>query len=234
MSFVKRKVKKFLRVLQRRSAHLKVRIRVSKSWYGNEYGGFYVCPLHLNANSIVYSFGIGEDISFDREIIRRHGCQVFGFDPTPRVADWLQGQAIPNEFRFMPIGIGTTCGSLDFYLPKNPANVSGSFVLQDNVDKSRIVRVDMNSFAVIADKLGHQRIDVLKMDIEGIEYDVLPSILGAPVRISQVLVEFHDRFFPNGREKTKHSISLLQQHGFELFGVSDSFEELSFVNVKDE
>jgi len=39
-----------------------------KTWYGSPYGGFYVDPTLLDENSVVYSFGIGEDISFDLDI----------------------------------------------------------------------------------------------------------------------------------------------------------------------
>jgi hypothetical protein len=46
------------------------------------YGAFYVNTEKLDSNSIVYSFGLGADISFDKELIRRFNLSVFGFDPT--------------------------------------------------------------------------------------------------------------------------------------------------------
>src|SRR5690554_1691728 len=39
-------------------------------------------------------------------------------------------------------------------------------------------------------QLGHKHIDVLKMDIEGAEYDVIENILSAQLPITQILIEF--------------------------------------------
>lgn len=88
----------------------------------------------------------------------------------------------------------------------------------------------MRSFADILRELGHDRIDVLKMDIEGSEYEVIPTILDAGVEIGQILVEIHERYFPDGREKTRKMLNLLNDNGFLVFGVSDSLEEISLIN----
>ena len=50
-------------------AFIDVEEKRPKEWYGNGYGGFYVDPSLVPDNAIVYSFGIGEDISFDKAII---------------------------------------------------------------------------------------------------------------------------------------------------------------------
>ena len=47
-------------------AFIDVEEKRAKEWYGNGYGGFYVDPSLVPENAIVYSFGIGEDISFDK------------------------------------------------------------------------------------------------------------------------------------------------------------------------
>src|SRR5690606_25746429 len=51
---------------------------------GTRYGGWYVPSDLLNAQSICYCIGAGEDISFDIELINRFDCHVYTFDPTPR------------------------------------------------------------------------------------------------------------------------------------------------------
>jgi hypothetical protein len=72
------------------------------------------------------------------------------------------------------------------------------------------------------------------MDIEGSEYDVIENILTmtTDIQVNQILIEFPDRFFENGRNKTLNSIKLLKSHGFEIFAVSSSNEEVSFINKK--
>jgi Methyltransferase FkbM domain len=63
---------------------------------------------------------------------------------------------------------------------------------------------------------GHHAIDLLKIDIEGFEYEVLESCLAERIPIKQICVEFHD-FFPDiPKIKTTNMIRALQFHGFDL------------------
>ena len=34
---------------------------------------------------MVYSVGLGQDISWDKALIEKYRCEVYGFDPTPKV-----------------------------------------------------------------------------------------------------------------------------------------------------
>lgn len=213
--------------------HLRNTVSINKKWYGNKYGGFYVCPDIINDNSIVYSFGIGEDISFDIKMIDEHKCDVFAFDPTPKSVKWVkQYKSMPSKFNFFDYGLADRSGPFDFFLPKNTEYVSGSFVIQDCVDATNRVQVEMKSFKDIIKILGHNKVDVLKMDIEGAEYKVLDSILSSPILINQILIEFHDRLFIDGKCKTIDAIKRLNNCGYEIFGVSDSFQEVSFINKR--
>jgi FkbM family methyltransferase len=209
--------------------HLKKSIDCNSMWYGNHYGGFYICPDLLNKNSIVYSFGIGEDISFDKTILKNHSCKVFGFDPTPKSIDWIAQQNLPKSFSFIPIGIGTQTEITHFYLPLNDNYVSGSTVNHNNVTENRAVKVQMKSLRDIINELNHKYIDILKMDIEGSEYAVLENILNTDINIAQMLIEFHDRFFRDGVQKSKKIVKMMRKKGYEIFAVSDSFEEISFI-----
>jgi hypothetical protein len=110
--------------------------------------------------------------------------------------------------------------------------VSGSFITQDNVSQEQVIQVQMRSLEDIITQLGHQQVDILKMDIEGAEYQVLESVLKNSSVINQILIEFHDRFFKDGKQRTIYAINKLKEHGFEIFGVSDSLEEISFINKR--
>lgn len=233
MSYIKTKLRKLFMVVGGQVGHLKPTVYVNKKWYGNSYGGFYVCQDFIGSNSIIYSFGIGEDISFDMELIKNHNSSVFAFDPTPKSINWVnQHEQLPANFSFFEYGLADRSGTVNFFLPKNSEHVSGSYVMQDHVDESKMIPVSMKSFSDIAEKLGHKHVNVLKIDIEGAEYNVLDSILNASVETDQILIEFHDRLFFNGKSKTIDAINKLKEHGYEIFGVSDSFQEISFINKK--
>lgn len=229
---IKLKLKRIYLLATGKVSHFKKKVDQNHVWYGGKHAGFFVCPDVLNEHSIVYSFGIGENISFDKTLIENHQCSVFAFDPTPKSINWLKNQELPSNFKYFDYGIANKSGLVDFYLPKNPDFVSGSLVAQDNVDSSDKVSVKMKSIQDIITELGHSHIDVLKMDIEGSEYDVIDTILETDVAIDQILIEFHDRFFEDGVKKSKDAVQKLNAHGFEVFAVSDNFEEVSFINTR--
>ena len=57
----------------------------------------------------------------------------------------------------------------------------------------------------------------------------MKTTIDAKIAITQLTVEFHDRFFENGNLKTKHTIDKLKMNGYEIFAISDSLEEISFI-----
>lgn len=226
---LKIKLKKFLRRLSGRVAHLSPKVERRNTWCGSDYGGFYVSEPDLSDTPLIYSFGIGEDISFDRFLIDRFDSTVFGFDPTPRAQQWLTSQDLPTEFNFRPYGIAPESGVFEFNLPKNKSHVSGSLLPHHAVDRQNSLKVSMKSFGDICDELGHSEIDIVKMDIEGSEYEVLPTIVKSEISVRQILVEFHDRFWNDSPPKSREACKILADYGYEIFAVSDSFQEVSFV-----
>jgi FkbM family methyltransferase len=212
-------------------SHLKPAVEVRCKWYGTSYGGFYIIPGLLNKSSVIYSFGTGRDISFDMACIRRHGSEVHAFDPTPKSIEWIKSRKLPEIFHFHPYGISASgTGPADFYLPANPRGVSGSMAKHREVDTENSVRVMMKTFDDITRELNHTHIDVLKMDIEGSEYEVIDAILDSPVTIDQILVEFHDRNFEQAEPRSKETVKKLSEKDYFGFGCSLSYEEISFVH----
>jgi len=175
---------------------------------GSAYGGWTIYPLGLNKNSIVYSLGIGEDISFDLALIERFGCQVFAFDPTPRSIEWLKTQDLPEQFRWYKIGIADYDGEAEFYPPENPNHISHTILYRPQAHGKAIV-VKVNRLQTILKKLGHNHINILKMDIEGAEYSVIKDMFSTNIRPEQILVEYHHFFKNVSTFKTIQATTLL-------------------------
>ncbi|TDX01733.1 FkbM family methyltransferase [Dinghuibacter silviterrae] len=226
-----RKLKRTLAVFAGQITPIKTEVSIPHEWYGNAYGGFFVHPDLLNDRSVVYSFGIGEDVSFDLTMIEKHGCNVYGFDPTPKSIEWVKRQTLPPQFIFNPYGINAETGFVQFNLPRNKEYVSGSIEKHKGVDESEPILVPMKSFTDITRELGHQHVDLVKIDIEGTEYEIIDHILSSPVSIGQILIELHERFFRDGTAKTGKLLETLKRHSYAVFGVSETFEEVSFIKI---
>jgi len=232
MTNFKDKLSTIKKIITGQEPYIGKQASVKTKWFGNRFAGFYVATEQLNSSSIVYSFGVGEDISFDQELIAASGCTVFGFDPTPKSIDFIKSKgSIPN-YSFTPIGLYKHDGSISFYLPANPNHVSCT-VINRSENEEALVKVDVpvKKFSSIVAELGHKKIDVLKMDIEGSEYEVLDDVLSTPVVIPQILIEFHHRFAEVGKEKTIEAIAKLKRAGYKVAKVSDTNEEVTFVKM---
>jgi FkbM family methyltransferase len=201
-------------------------------WLGNADARWCVCPRDLSASSIVYSFGVGEDISFDLALIERYGLRVDAFDPTARSIEWLRNQTVPREFSFHAYGIADFDGNCLFLPPENPAHVSHTIVARESSRPA--IEVPVHRLGTVMKILGHQQISLLKMDIEGAEYGVVADMLACGIPVKQLLVEFHHRWPHIGVEKTKQAIRALNEAGYRIFSVSPSGEEYSFQRVVED
>lgn len=92
------------------------------------------------------------------------------------------------------------------------------------------VKSPVRTLSTLANTLGTERIDVLKMDIEGAEYTVLPAVIASPIRIAQILVEFHHRAGIESLDATIKWVRQLREAGFQLFHVSETSSEFSFLH----
>jgi len=226
------KIKYWIKILIRKEIIVWPQIELETSWFGNKHAGFFVDTKLLNSKSIMYSFGVGEDISFDEKLINSYNCTVYAFDPTPKTINFIASKTqISPKFIFHPYGIHSNDGEILFYLPSNPNHVSGttSKIRNDKNREGKTVVVPMKKFSTIIKELGHEKIEILKLDIEGSEYDVLDDILESDVEINQILIEFHHRFASFGITQTKNAIEKLNTHGYKIAAISDQYEEYTFL-----
>jgi len=211
---------------------LSIDTRVPHERFGSDYGGWNVVTSAIDANSVVYSFGVGEDATFDLELIRRFGVTIHAFDPTPRSIAWVEKQRLPKEFVLHKYGLAAVDGNATFYPPENPDHVSHS-MLEKSVTNARAVTFPVKCLRTIMKELGHETIDVLKLDIEGAEYEVLESLIDDAIRPRQFLVEFHHRFTDAGIGTTRQAVRALKKQGYGLFSVSRSVEEFCFIRRQE-
>lgn len=194
---------------------------------GDAGASFTVDPTNLTNESVVYSFGVGFNISFDRELIEKYGVKIYSFDPTPKSINWLKQQIIPNGFAFENIGIANYDGYADLFLPKNEHYVSGTIISGTNGSKK--ISIPVQRLKTIMGRFGHHKIDLLKMDIEGAEYGVIDDIIENKILVEQIVVEFHHRFKGISMWATHRATNKLRKAGYKLFSVSLTKEEYSFI-----
>lgn len=221
-----RTLKRFGRALCGKDLWQFRQVRAETLSLGNRNAAWNIRRSRLPHDAVIYSFGVGEDISFDLALIERFGVSVHAFDPTPRSIAWIQQQNLPTELVFHPFGVGAVDGTCKFCPPRNPQHVSHSLVLRDTPWPT--IDVPIYRLSTICRMLGHRRIDLLKMDIEGAEYEVIGDLLNSGIHASQLLIEFHHRWPEIGCAKTREIVRRLNQAGYQIFHVSPGGDEYSF------
>ena len=230
-------VKKALRgrkVLIGKDFYQRRQVKCSRQTFGNRFADWTFCPDHLLEDSVVYSFGVGEDISFDLELMEHFRLRVHAFDPSPRSIKWIGTQPEKDGFHFYPYGLAGNDGNLSFSEPGDPGIHSLKLTrsLSGQEEAGYTLELPVQRLRTIMERLGHKKIDLLKMDIEGAEYEVIEDIIGSAVPITQLLIEFHHRFDHIGIGKTRGAISNLNEAGYRIFHVSSSGEEISFIKTR--
>lgn len=126
------------------------------------------------------------------------------------------------------MGIADYDGEAKFYSPENPNYISHT-ILNRSQTHDRAIVVKVNKLQTILRELGHDHVNVLKMDIEGAEYNVLKDMISTNIRPEQILVEFHHFFEDVSTLKSIQTTILLWSNGYKIFSVSDRGYEYSFI-----
>jgi FkbM family methyltransferase len=179
---------------------------------GSKYGGYSVPKGVLDENSIVYSFGLGEDATFDIGLSEMYGCDVYIFDPTPRSRIFYeQNIKDNNKLKYYELGLWDKDTEVRFYEPTDKTHVSHSIGNLQNTEQFFTGKV--KRLKTIMEMLGHTKIDMLKLDIEGAEYEVIPDMAISMILPGIIGVEFHyrkDIVSPDGM------VAILKYIGYDL------------------
>ena len=182
---------------------------------GSKYGGWSFLNLKNLKNGNIISAGLGEDASFDIEIAKKYDCNIIFIDPTPRAIDHFnllrnnlgkkKTMDYPSNSGKMPLEsynleninsnkifliekalADKNNEILKFFKPKNSNFVSHSAVIKKS---NEFVEVKSINLTEVIKKYNINKINILKMDIEGSEISVLKSMIISNIFPDQICVE---------------------------------------------
>jgi hypothetical protein len=129
------------------------------------------------------------------------------------------------------MGLADRGGFVRFAPTKSANTISWTMVESGQAD-GRSVEVPVRQFSGIMQDLGHSHIDLLKMDIEGAEYSVIPDILASGLDVRQIVLECHPRFIDDGWHRTRDLLQRMSEHGYGLFHVTFGSSEFSLIKIR--
>lgn len=141
---------------------------------------------------------------------------VISFEPNIRTFQVLELNAnLANNITTYNFGISNT--EREAVLNINPSNIGGSYLSESASSTSQVVKLRRLD-SVISDD---QRITMIKIDVEGHEYEALTGARNVIERNKPlILFEQHKTDFHNGKSRV---IELLRGYGYTNFGIIERY-----------
>jgi FkbM family methyltransferase len=182
---------------------------------GSKPGGWMIPSGLLGRSWLCYCGGIGGDISFDLELTSRYDATVRAFDPVAHyVEDGIEKAAGEPRFSAYQAAIALEDGPLRMQVTHHER--SHSVGVPGLYDGANYVQLPGRSLPSLMEELGDRQVDLLKLDLEGAEYALIPELdlRGLGVKI------FSTQLHHSGSVREARSlVARLSSDGYELVGI---------------
>jgi len=157
-------------------------------WFGDKGDETLRLDYPLSQGSIVLDVG-GYHGDFAAAVYERYGCKVYIFEPVPefyqKCVTRFQGS---QKIVCLNYGLSSVDDWLDIGMAENASSFASPYA------NGAVQRVQVRSVVECIRELGINRIDLMKINIEGGEFDVVPAIIesGDIRKVQYLQVQFHN------------------------------------------
>ncbi|MCK5175408.1 MAG: FkbM family methyltransferase [Planctomycetes bacterium] len=176
-----------------RKRNRSIRKQRVQAWYDMNGGKPFCLDYDLRADSVAFDLG-GYKGDWTFAVFEKYGCRVHCFEPVRRFADEIEKRFAGNSSIYVHrFGLAEADKKIGISLAENS---SSAFKGKRQEDISLVRAADFIAGQSIS------RIDLMKINIEGGEYDLLEHLIDSGVigAIADVQVQFHD-FVPHAEKR---------------------------------
>jgi FkbM family methyltransferase len=194
-------------------------LRMNNAFVDNKYKQIFY---NIKEESICFDCGM--HIGLISDIFLQMGAVVHAFEPNRHLFEMLKYKYKNAEnITLNNAAVSDQSGELDFYTTGSEngnylAALQGSSVYSVEVlpqdCKYKVKAIDLCEYIREHIASQNKRIYILKLDIEGAEFDILPKLIetGMYKYADYIFVEEHARFFDNGDERLSNVKSLIKEN----------------------
>ncbi len=180
-----------------------------KRWFLEQADGSLRLDYSLDKNSVVFDVG-GYEGSWASDIYQKFESNIFIFEPVPDFANDIKTRFCNNKkVQVLAYGLSDKNEKLSISLGGD----NSSFYINS---KSKVVSAEICEFSdELLTSLGVKQIDLMKINIEGGEYDLLEHMIknNTIKLVKNIQIQFHN-FVPNAierRNKLRLQLALTHQ-----------------------
>lgn len=185
---------------------------------GTYYGAWVVPTAQIEDGWICYCIGTGADISFELELLKRWRVQVRSFDAVLHFVEHLRETVGARP--------GLTIEQAALALRDGPIRMQVSHVaVSRSVSATGLYDSDVyeeapgRTLPSLMAQYGDERADLLKIDIEGLEYELVPTLDLEKLGVKVLCIQLHH---PVGIRGAKELVALLDRRGYEFVATRPS------------
>jgi FkbM family methyltransferase len=192
---------------------------------GTEYGSYVVPVEQIEHGWVCYCIGTGADISFELSLIKMRNVRVRSFEAVEKLADYSRvlGAGEPR-LTVEHAALALEDGPLRVQVSDVP--VSQSVSAAELYSGDNYVEVPGRTLRSLMTEHGDSAVDLLKMDIEGLEYTLLPALDLSSLGVKVFCAQFHHTATVR---QAKRLVAELKAQGYHLVACHPTVK-LTFVN----
>lgn len=174
----------------------------------------------LNQDSTVFDLG-GYHGVFSKQIYNRYKCNIHTFEPIDYLYDICNQELKDlNKVKLHRKVLGDKNDNVNFYIAGDASSIHMGGIKNED---SYVEMIPIDSY--MADNNIHE-IDLLKMNIEGAEYDLLEYTIskGMLTKFKNIQIQFHDNSVDNWKERYDKIIQSLNLTHFLTYKFEFKFE----------
>lgn len=170
-----------------------------------------------------FDIGANNGYSYALKVARRYpSCKVFAFEPNPKILHHLHKNVVFNQLSNIQIiqeALREKVGLADLAFEFG----ASSFIPVKNTPEYNLVRVECNTLDNYVNTARISKVDFVKVDIEGGEFNFLRGAEETLDHFSPIMIiELKERLLARSLSSDKEVIALLESHGYLCYWISGS------------
>ena len=164
--------------------------QVVSAWFGANGDNTHRLDYPLTPDSIVLDIG-GYKGDYAAEISNKFKCFIHVFEPMKDAARYIGNRAKNNSKVFVhPVGVGSKTEDITIYIPKGKDEAT---MYPGDTEVAKEEQIKVIDIAEVFKVLDVDRIDLMKLNIEGAEFDLLDRLIkkGLHKKVTDIQIQFH-------------------------------------------
>jgi len=162
-------------------------------WFVDEGDKNHRLNYDLNENSIIFDVG-GYEGDWANDVFDKFGCYIYVFEPVKKYYEYIVNRFRNNDkVKVFNVALSNIDGDASI-----THNTASSSMFIDGLNKEDIKLKNLNTF-LNEEKLNDKNIDLIKINIEGGEYDLLDNMIecGSHKKFNDIQIQFHKNIIPD-------------------------------------